>query len=108
MLPTYFPFANVADIPRLRLRAARPLTGVDSANNVAGTKDIGIFCWHSVHRTPSFHIHGAYVEKEKKIKTISISINISFRRDWHEWASQASPSTDFARNSLAFYAPRRP
>jgi hypothetical protein len=38
-----FPFGNVAVIPGLRLRASRPMPGVDSANNVTGTKDIGVF-----------------------------------------------------------------
>jgi hypothetical protein len=42
MLSTSLLFANVAEIPRLHLRTARPLPGVDSVNNVAGTKDTGI------------------------------------------------------------------
>jgi hypothetical protein len=99
-------FVNVAVVPGLRFRTTRPLPGVDSANNVAGTKDIGIF--FGPRRTA--HHLSTYMErllrKRKSKKTISISmhihIHISFRRVWNEWESQAAP------DSLGFSARHGP
>jgi hypothetical protein len=78
---TSLPFANVADIPRLRLREARPLSGVDYAYYVVSTKAIGHYFEHSAHYTPSFHIYGHSIEIKK-----TISISIIFRRDLNERA----------------------